>query len=61
MALVALDAFNDALILGYTKEWSFGEVSEEVLLDIPADAFDALITKCRLLNKGEDEDPTEPS
>lgn len=64
-ALAGLDAFNDALILGYTKEWSYGAVTEEVLIDLPGDAFDELLAECRILNKGDDkgegEDPTEPS
>lgn len=71
-SLEAIDAYNDAVILGFVREWSYGEVKEAVLLEIPGESFDALITECTRRNKGgqsvgsapespDGADPTLPS
>lgn len=40
------DDLNDALIVAMVQSWSFGDVTVEVLLDLPADAYRALSTAC---------------
>lgn len=40
------DDLNDALVVALVREWSFGEVSEAVLLDMPADAYRPLSAEC---------------
>lgn len=40
------DGLNDALVVALVREWSFGEVSEAVLLDMAADCYRVLSTEC---------------
>ena len=44
--LEQIQASVDAGIIALVSAWSFGdEVSEDVLLDLPSDAYDALVTE----------------
>ena len=44
--LIAADALNDSVVVALVREWSFGAVSEDVLLDMPADAYKVLSEAC---------------
>jgi hypothetical protein len=44
--LVAADDLNDALVVALVREWSFGAVTLEVLLDLPADTYRVLSEAC---------------
>lgn len=67
----AIDDFNDAVIIAFVLAWSFeGPVAEETLLELPGDAYDALVKECQRRNKGgagsvaeppDATDPTSPS
>jgi hypothetical protein len=43
------DRVGDMLILCLVREWSFGDVTEEVLAELEADKFDPLFRACREL------------
>lgn len=46
-ALIAsADDLNDAVVIALVREWSFGEVTAEVLLDLPSDAYKELSAAC---------------
>ena len=51
-----VDSYNEALIRSVVVEWSFGEVTTEVIQDLPGDAFDALITHIRNLGVEDESD-----
>jgi len=44
--LVAADDLNDTVVVALVREWSFGEVTTDVLLDLPADTYKQLSTAC---------------
>jgi len=44
--LVAADDLNDAVVLAMVQDWSFGPVTVDVLLDIPADCYKLLSDAC---------------
>lgn len=44
--LVAADDLNDAVVVALVREWSFGAVTLEVLLDLPADTYKVLSEAC---------------
>jgi hypothetical protein len=44
-----LKAAERALILCFVREWSYGEISEDALLDLPGDAYDVLAEECNRL------------
>ena len=46
------DAYNDTLILSLVKEWSYGEVTADVLGSLSRDITGALAQKCRDEFKG---------
>ncbi len=48
-----VDDYNEALLLSVVTAWSFGEVTREVLQDIPGDAFDELLDTVRKLGAKE--------
>ena len=45
--LVAADDLNDAVVIALVREWSFGAVTTDVLLDLPADTYEALSNACQ--------------
>jgi hypothetical protein len=57
------DTLGDMLILCIVREWSYGEVSVEVLEELPVDAFEQIFKRCRDLapeltpDYGVDPDP----
>lgn len=65
--LEAADRVGDALILCLVKEWSFGDVTQEVLEGLEADCFDPILRACRDLAGGllpdysPDIDPKAPT
>lgn len=60
------DRVSDALILALVAEWSFGDVSQDILEGLPADCFDPIFRACRDLapelapDYGPDPDPKAP-
>ena len=62
------DEYNYVLICSVVTAWSFGDVTREVALDLPGDAFDELMSTIRALDKeasdGSDDslasDPSAP-
>lgn len=58
-----MSAMERALILCFVREWSFGDISDDALADLPADAYDALRDECQRLREelfpdfGADVDP----
>lgn len=66
-ALDATFAFQDALVLALVREWSFGEVSEAGLMDLPGKTLDAVRSLCMpfmadlMPNFGPDPSPDSPT
>lgn len=44
--LVAGDNLNDVAVIALVSSWSFGEVTVDVLLDLPAESYKALSEAC---------------
>lgn len=41
------DQMNDAMIMMFVQDWSFGDVTPDALVDLPGHAYDALLMWCQ--------------
>lgn len=46
-----VERVRDAAILALVSNWSYGEVTQEVIENLPADTYDTLAAKCDELSK----------
>ena len=44
--LPAVEAFNDAVIFGYVKSWTLGEVTFDAIADLDSETYDTLLAEC---------------
>jgi hypothetical protein len=49
--LAAVDHYDDVVMLAVVTAWSFGDVTLDVIGELPGDAYDALLLRIRELNQ----------